>query len=42
MTELTPLFAKFRWRSMAGRCIIQINSRVGDSVFAIVLGVFLI
>ena len=30
----------FRWRSMTGRCFIQINSRAGDSVFAIVLGVF--
>ena len=33
-------FRRFRWRSMAGRCFIQINSRAGDSVFAIVLGVF--
>ena len=33
-------FRRFRWRSMASRCFIQINSRVGDSVFEIVLGVF--
>ena len=33
-------FRRFRWRSMAGRCFIQIKSRAGDSVFAIVLGVF--
>ena len=33
-------FRRFRWRSMAGRCFIQINSRAGDSVFAIVVGVF--
>ena len=32
MTELPPL---------AGRCFIQINSCASDSVFAIVLGVFL-
>ena len=32
--------APFRRRSMAGRCFIQINSRVCDSIFAIVLGVF--
>ena len=31
-------FRQFRWRSMARCCIIQINA--GDSVFAIVLGVF--
>ena len=38
---------RWRWRSidrdrltMAGRCFIQINSRVCDAVFAIVLGVF--
>ena len=35
MTERTLLFAG----SMAGRSFIQINSRAGDSVFAIVLGV---
>ena len=28
------------WRSMTGRCFIQINSRAGDSVFAIVLCIF--
>ena len=35
----TP-FHRFRWRPMAGRCFVQINSRADDSVFAIVVGVF--
>ena len=35
MTELTVPLA-----IIAGRCLIQINSRAGDLVFAIVLGVF--
>ena len=39
MTELTPPFRRWRWRSMAGRCFIQMNSRAGESVLAIVLGV---
>ena len=33
-------FRRFRWRSMAGTCFIQINTRAGDSVFTIVMGVF--
>ena len=33
-------FRRFRWRSMAGRCYIQLSSGAGDSVFVIVLGVF--
>ena len=33
---VTALFRLFRWQSMAGRCSVQINSRTGDSVFAIV------
>ena len=31
---------RFGWQSMDGRCFIQINSRAGVSVFAIILGVF--
>ena len=27
-------FSLFRWRSIAGRCYIQINSRAGDSVWS--------
>ena len=41
MTKLSPPFRRFRWRWMAIRCFIQINSRVCDAVFAIVFGVFL-
>ena len=33
-------FRLFHWRSIAGRCFIQINSRAGVSVFVMVLGVF--
>ena len=40
MTKLTPPFRLFRWRWMTGRCFIQINSRMCDVVFQIVLGVF--
>ena len=40
MTKLMSPFHLFRWRWMAGRCFIQINSGVCDAVSAIVLGVF--
>ena len=40
MTKLTPPFRLFRWRTMVGRCFIQINSRIYDAVFPVVLGVF--
>ena len=40
MTKSMPSFRVLRWRWMAGRCFIQINSRVYDAVFVIVLGVF--
>ena len=40
MMKLTPPFRRFHWRWMAGRCFIQINCRICDAVFAIVLGVF--
>ena len=33
-------FRRFRWRSMASHCLIKIHSRAGDSILAIVLGVF--
>ncbi len=39
VTELRP-FSPVPLGIMAGRCFIQINSRAGDSEFAIVLGVF--
>ena len=38
--EDTPSFQLFRWPWMAGRCFIEINSRVCEAVFEIVLDVF--